>query len=226
MSPARTAASVIGLVIVAAFVAFPLIGAPPVVRVAPILLFGAMVIAVASRPWGWTDADWAALANWSPSARAIRIATVLVGLTLFWFVLTRFRSGAINAVDFTVYYDRPNYQTLLGHPLFVESGDDPVRAYRTYLAVHAHWIMLPMAAFYFVWPTPLWLLALSVLAVVLGALYTFRIVQQTGAGGPLASASALAFALNDNTVLDTGVRIGLNKAADDFGWYAGISYRY
>jgi uncharacterized membrane protein len=195
----RSIATVVGLVVFTALIALPLVGVPPVVRVAPIFLFGAIVIALASRPWAWTDADWAAAANWTPSPRVVRIAAVLVGLALFWFVLTRFRAGEINAIDFTVYYDRPNFQTLLGHPLFVESADDPLRAYRTYFAVHAHWIMLPMAAFYFVWPTPLWLLGLSVLAVVVGAIYIFRIVQHTGAGGPLASASALAFALNANT---------------------------
>jgi hypothetical protein len=36
----------------------------------------------------------------------------------------------------------------------------------------------------------------------------------------------ITFAVCENTILDTGVRIGLNKAADDFGWFAGISYRY
>lgn len=36
----------------------------------------------------------------------------------------------------------------------------------------------------------------------------------------------LTFVVNDNLILDTGVRIGLNKAADDFGAFAGISYRY
>jgi hypothetical protein len=36
----------------------------------------------------------------------------------------------------------------------------------------------------------------------------------------------VTFAVNDNLILDTGVRVGLNKAADDFGWFAGVSYRY
>ena len=194
-----TVATVLGAVVLLAFVFFPFVGRPPVVRIAPILLFWMIVTALTSRPWRWSDGDWAAVANWNPSPRVLRTAAVLVGLTIFWFVLARFRSGDINAIDFTVYYDRPNFQTLLGNPLFIESGDDPVRAYRSYLAVHAHWIMLPMAVFYLVWATPLWLLGLSVVAVVAGAIYTFRIVQHAGAGGPLASASALAFAFNDNT---------------------------
>jgi uncharacterized membrane protein len=118
---------------------------------------------------------------------------------VFWFVLTRFRSGGINAIDFTVYYDRPNFQTLLGRPLYIESADDPLRAYRSYFAVHAHWAMLPLAALYFISATPLWVLALSVVAVIVGAVHTLRIVQFTGAGGLVASASAFAFVFNDNT---------------------------
>lgn len=35
----------------------------------------------------------------------------------------------------------------------------------------------------------------------------------------------LTYALNDNLILDTGVRLGLNEAAEDFGWFAGVSYR-
>jgi uncharacterized membrane protein len=59
--------------------------------------------------------------------------------------------------------------------------------------------MLPLAALYFISATPLWVLALSVVAVVAGAVYTLRIVQFTGAGGLIASASAFAFVFNDNT---------------------------
>jgi uncharacterized membrane protein len=197
--PVRTIAVVLGLVICSAFVLFPLIGRLPVVRAAPILLFGLIVIAVVSRPWSWTEAEWSAVGNWNPSRRVIRLGGIVVGLTLFWFVLTRFQSGEINAIDFTVYYDRPTFQTWQGRPSFVESADDPIRAYRSYFAVHAHWVMLPLSAFYLVWATPFWLLALSVVAVVAGAICTLRIVQQTGAGGLLGCASALAFVLNDNT---------------------------
>jgi hypothetical protein len=193
-------ATILGMVVLLAFVAFPLVGHPPVVRIAPILLFlrarhhpDQPTVALVRRRLGrggQLDTVRRALFESPPSS---------------WDSLSsgscspRFRSGAINAIDFTVYYDRPNFQTLLGHPLFVESGDDPIRAYRTYFAVHAHWIMLPVAGLYFLRATPLWLLGLSVVAVVAGAIYIFRIVQHTGGGGPLASASALAFVLNDNT---------------------------
>ena len=192
-------ATVLGLLVSSAFVVLPLIGRPPVVRPAPILLFALIVIAAVSGPWRWTEAEWSAVANWNPSRRVIHAGALVVGLVLFWFVLTRFQSGEINAIDFTVYYDRPTFQTLQGRPAFVESADDPIRAFRSYFAVHAHWVMLPLAAFYLVWATPLWLLALSVAAVVLGAICTLRIVQHIGGGGFLGAASALAFVLNDNT---------------------------
>lgn len=158
-----------------------------------------IILLVAARPWKWSAADWARFGDWNPSRRIISVTAVAIGLILFWLVLSRFRSGEINAIDFTVYYDRPCFQTLLGQPLYVESADDPTRAYRTYFSVHAHWVMLPLAALYFVWATPLWLLALSVVAVVAGAVYTLRIIQNQGGGGVLGSAGALAFVLNDNT---------------------------
>jgi uncharacterized membrane protein len=189
----------LGGIVAAAFVVLPLAGRVPVVRVGPILLFYLLVLIAVARPWRWTSDDWNTVDAWQPSSGVVRIGAVIAGLTLCWFVLTRFRSGEINAIDFTVYYDRPNFQTAIGNLLFVESGDDPVRSWRTYLAVHAHWVMVPLALFYLVWPSPLWTLTLSVFAVVAGAVYSMRIIQRTGAGGALAVASAFAFVLNDNT---------------------------
>jgi uncharacterized membrane protein len=198
-SPIRFTAGWAGVVVLSAFVILPLIGWPPVIRVAPVCLSAVVIALLSVRPWKWSDAEWARLGDWNPSNRLVWVTAAITGLILFWFVLTRFRSGAINAIDFTVYYDRPCFQTLLGRPLYIESADDPTRAYRSYFAVHAHWVMLPLAAFYFVRPSPLWLLGLSVAAVVAGAVYTLRIVQNTGGGGLVASAAALAFLLNDNT---------------------------
>ncbi len=123
----------------------------------------------------------------------------IASLVLFWIVLTRFRSASINALDFTVFYDRPTFQTLLGKPFFVESVDDVARAQQTGFSIHAHWAMLPLSLLYAIHATPLWLIALSVVAVVAGAVNVLRIVQRLGGGGFLASASAIAFILNDNT---------------------------
>ena len=191
--------AVVGCVLLSALVVLPLIGWPPLIRVAPVLLAAALALTIGARPWRWTDDDWDRVAAWRPSDRVLRRAAAVAGLILFWFVWTRFRSGQINAIDFTVYYDRPCFQTLLGHPLYVESADDTARAFRSVLAVHAHWLLLPLAALYAIWATPLWLLALSVVAVVAGAVYTFRIVDEAGGGGLIGSAAALAFVLNDNT---------------------------
>jgi hypothetical protein len=71
--------------------------------------------------------------------------------------------------------------------LFIESAAIPFAA-SDYFAVPAHWIMLPMAAFYFVWATPLWLRPIGARRRS-GAIYIFRIVQHTGVGdAPSASA--------------------------------------
>jgi hypothetical protein len=43
-------------------------------------------------------------------------------LLLSWIVLTRFQSGEINGVDFTVYFDRPCFQTLQGPPAVRRNG--------------------------------------------------------------------------------------------------------
>ena len=201
MQPTRSAAicaATLAIVCAASFVGLPLLGGASVVRVAPILLSALMLTLAVARPWTWSRAQWSDIGEWAPSDATVRWAAISVGLMVFWFVLTRFRSGEINAIDFTVYYDRPNFQTLLGRPLFIESADDPIRAFRSYFAVHAHWVMVPLGL-YFLAATPLWVLALSVVAVIVGAVYTFRIVQFTGAGGLVAGASAFAFVFNDNT---------------------------
>jgi uncharacterized membrane protein len=193
----------------------PLTGWLPLVRVAPVLLFALAVIALIARPWRWSTGEWDAVGRWNPAPGTVRVAAVLVGLIVFWFVLTKFQSGDINAIDFTVYYERPNYQTLHGRPLYVESADDPLRAYRSLFAVHSHWIMLPLALFYAVRPSPFWVLALSIVSVVAGALYTLRIGQRIGAGGAIASASALAFVFNANTA-----------RALNFGFHVEVLYAW
>jgi uncharacterized membrane protein len=193
-----TTAALIGLAVVS-FVVPPLIGWPSVTRVSPILLAAGVVPVLVLRPWKWTDVEWGLLDDWVPSTRLVWLGAGILGGVVFWFVLCRFRSGEINAIDFTVYYDRPSFQTLLGRPLYIESAADPLLAYRSNFAVHAHWVMLPLAGLYLLSATPLWLLALSVVAVVAGAVHTLRIVQYTGGGGLLGATSAFAFVLNDNT---------------------------
>ncbi len=189
----------IALLEIAAFVLSPLAGWPPVTRVSVVLLAGVIVGLALVRPWRWGRQDLAALADWAPSSRTVWIAAGIAAVVLFWFVLTRFRSGEINAVDFTVYFDRPAFQTLHGRPMFVETTDELSRAQQTLFSLHAHWAMLPLSALYAIRATPLWLLAVSVIAVAAGAVNVLRIVQRLGAGGLVASASALAFVLNDNT---------------------------
>ena len=192
------ALAAIGLVVIVVLIAAPLAGWPRVVRL-PAILVPALLLALAVVPRGhWRDSPLLR-PEWQPSRRLIWSAAAVIGGLLFWYVLTRFRSGEINAIDFTIYYDRPCYQTVHGRPLFVETSDTPGLSNRSELADHAYWGMLIVCAPYAVYPSPLWLHAISVIAIVAGGLHVLRIAQRLGAGGALAGATALAFVLNDNT---------------------------
>jgi len=194
----RIALAAIGSAVLLVLFGAPLAGWPPVVRLPAVLVPALALTILAVRPWRWRDLDLAA-SEWQPSPRVVWSSALVVGLLLFWYVLTRFESGQINAVDFTIYYDRPCFQTVHGRPLFVDVSDSPGYSHRSELADHAYWGMLGVCSLYALHPTPLWLHALSVIAVVTGAVYALRIVQRLGGGGVLASAAALSFVLNDNT---------------------------
>jgi hypothetical protein len=115
---ARTVLAAIGFAALLVLFGAPLAGWPPVVRL-PAVLVPALLLAVCvTRPWSWPEFDRRA-SEWQPSRRLVWSTAVVVGLLLFWYVLTRFRSGQINAIDFTIYYDRPCFQTVHGRPLFV-----------------------------------------------------------------------------------------------------------
>jgi uncharacterized membrane protein len=166
----------------------------------PAILVPALVASLAiARPWRWTETELHAAAQWVPSRRQLWAGAAVLFVLLCWIVLTRFRSADINAVDFTVYFDRPCAQTAQGRPLFVESADNLDLAHRSLLQVHAFWSLVPICFLYAIHPSPMWLLALSVIAVCAGAVHVCRIMERLGAGGVLAGATALAFALNDNT---------------------------
>jgi len=177
----------------------PLIGWPRVVRLPAVLVPALALGLLAARPWAWTDRDREAIAQWMPSSRAVWYGALAATALLGWIVLTRFLSGSINAVDFTVYFDRPLYQTAHGRPLFVETADQPSFSYRSQLAVHAHYLLFAVAPLYRLAATPCWLLALSVVAVTAGGVHTLRIVQRLSGSGLVAVAAALAFVLNANT---------------------------
>src|SRR6185436_14509646 len=103
----------IGLTAAAVLITAPLAGWPRLVRL-PAVLAPAVVLALLVAGRGrWRELLRAAAA-WQPSARAVRIAALVAGALLFWYALTRFRSGEINAIDFTIYYDRPCFQTVHG----------------------------------------------------------------------------------------------------------------
>jgi uncharacterized membrane protein len=194
----RAALAAIGLAVLVVLIGAPLVGWPRVVRL-PAVLVPALALALLVLPRRyWRDSPLPRV-DWQPSRRLVWSVALVVGLLLFWYVLTRFRSGEINAIDFTIYYDRPCFQTVQGRPLLVETSDTPGLSNRTGLADHAYWGMLLVCSPYALYPTPLWLHALSVIAIVAGGMHVLRISQRLGAGGALASATALAFVLNDNT---------------------------
>ena len=166
----------------------------------PAVLVPAILLTIAiARPWQWSDSDLQAIIRWVPSRRTLWVGASVLFVLLFWIVLTRFKSADINAVDFTVYFDRPCAQTAQGRPLFVESADNLDLANRSLLQVHAFWSLVPICYAYAIHSSPIWLLALSVLPICAGAVYTSRIMRRLGASGVLAVATGLAFALNDNT---------------------------
>jgi uncharacterized membrane protein len=192
------ARALVGLGVLAMIMGCPLLGWPRVVRL-PAILVPALALAILVTPrQEWRDSPLLA-GDWQPSRRQVAIAAAAVFLVLFWYVCTRFQSGEINAIDFTIYYDRPCFQTVHGRPLFVETSDTPGFGNRSELADHAYWGMLLVCAPYALYPTPLWLHALSAIAVVGGAVFVLRIGQRLGAGGVLAVATSLGFVLNDNT---------------------------
>ena len=92
-------------VVAAAGAAAVLVGAPlfgwlPLIRLPAVLVPVLAVALVAAHPWRWRAHDRDAFAAWTPSRTTIRIATMATAVALGWLVLTRFRSGDINAVDF------------------------------------------------------------------------------------------------------------------------------
>jgi uncharacterized membrane protein len=198
MTP-RVGLAAVGLLVLAALVAAPIAGWPRVVRLPAVLVPGIALALLTVRPWKRPALTLERLHHWDPPTRQLLAGACATGALLLWIVLTRFYSGGINAVDFTVYFDRPCYQTVQGRPLFVETADNPGFSYRSQLAVHAFWNLVPICSLYWLYATPYWLLVLSIVAVMAGAIYIFRIGRLLGWSSLLASAAALSLVLNDNT---------------------------
>ena len=193
--------SVAAVAIAAAIV---LVGAPlfgwfPLIRLPVLLLPPLVVWLAAARPWRWSARDIDQIAAWTPSPRTVVLAALVTGAVLGWILLTRFQSGDINAVDSTVYFDRPIYQTAHGRLLYVETADLPAFSHRSQFAVHSYYNLVLLAPLYWIRATPCWLLALSIVAVVLGSVHTLRIVRGVTGSGVVAAAAAFAFVLNANT---------------------------
>lgn len=195
-SVTRTAVSVAAAVVL---VGAPLFGWFSPIRLPALLLPPLVIWLAAARPWRWSSRDVDAIAAWTPSPRTVAVGVLVTSVVLAWILLTRFRSGDINAIDFTVYYDRPIYQTAHGRPLFVETADSDAFSHRSLLGIHAYYNLVLVAPLYRIWATPYWLLALSIVAVVLGSFHSFRIIRHASRSGLVAAATAFAFLLNANT---------------------------
>jgi uncharacterized membrane protein len=193
----------------------PLAGWPVLVRLSAVLVPTFVLAVVAVRPWRWQPDDWDSFLRWEPDRRTIAIGASAAVFVLFWIVYSRFQSGHINGVDFTIYFDRPLFQTSRGRPFLVEISNEPAFSHLTHLAVHAYLILIPLAALYWIAATPVWLLALSVIAVVAGSVHILRIGLRQGFGGILACATALAYLLNDNTA-----------RAVNYGFHAELLYAW
>lgn len=194
----RLALAFVGLAVLLLVVGSPVLGWFRVIRMSAVFAGALLLIVGILRPWRHDGLPYR-LSLWQPTRATIVLSALGIGLFLFWYSLTRFNSGQINAIDFTIYYDRPCYQTTLGRPLFVEVSDTPGFSYRSELADHAYWAMLPICSLYRIAPSPLWLHALSALAAALGSVFIFATLQHLGARGLVAAGAALAFVLNDNT---------------------------
>jgi len=191
------------VVLVIALAAGVIVGSPvfgwfPVVRVSIVMWAILLAGMCAARPWRWRSDQWSRVASWSPTAGSVTWGFLLLGIVLWWLVYSRFQAGGIDAVDFTVYFDRPLYQTSVGRPLWVESTDDPRFEHLTHLAVHGYWILPPLSLLYRIHPSPMWLLAVSAAAVTAGAFYVFRIVESLDSPA-LGVAAAIGFVFNSNT---------------------------
>ena len=190
---------VVGLSAAVVLVGAPLAGWPAVVRLSAVLVSSLLLALAIVRPWRFSRRQWETLARWQPPPRLVTSGALVAAAVLFWVVLTRFYSGEINGVDFTVYFDRPCFQTAQGRPLFIETSDFPQYSWQSGLEHHAYWMMFPVCALYALYPTAMWLHLLSVGALIAGAFYILRILQHAGVPGIVATAAALAFLLNDNT---------------------------
>lgn len=193
MTPVTAALALVVLILA------PLRGWIGVLRLPALLAPIAAAALLSVKPWRWSLPQRAAVVSNRPSRRALLTAGVVVMCIIGWIVLTRFMSGDINAADFTVYFDRPLWQTAHGRPLFVETADLTGFSDRSEFAVHAYYLLLVFAPLYRIAASPYWLLAASVVAVTLGSAHIYRIVLRVVGAPVVALAASAAFLLNANT---------------------------
>jgi len=116
-------------------------------------------------------------------------AAALCGAALF----SRFAALELSAWDTTIFFDRPIAATLSG-------GTFPILATgRSYLGVHASYVLFAFLPFYAIAKTPFWLLASHVLAVAAGAAMGYRFFRRILGDDAAAALLGAAFLLNSFT---------------------------
>ncbi len=124
---------------------------------------------------------------------------VSIGLAVAGVGIDRWLAAEINAVDFTVFFDRPIQRLATIGELAVEEADSPSFSWRSQFAVHGFWILIPVSWLYHLMESPLWLHALTGLCVAMGAFHLARAAHHLGAGPALAVATGIALAGHDST---------------------------
>jgi uncharacterized membrane protein len=121
-------------------------------------------------------------------------AAVLCGTALY----SRYAALELSAWDTTIFFDRPIAATL-------SDGVLPVAATgRSYLGVHASYVLLAFVPFYAIARSPLWLLAAHALAIAAGAAMGYRLFRRILGDDGTAALLGAAFVLNSFTARAVG----------------------
>ena len=116
-------------------------------------------------------------------------AAIFCGAVLF----SRFASLELSAWDTTIFFDRPIAATLSGGVLPVAATG------RSYLGVHASYVLLAFLPFYAIAKTPLWILLAHAIAIAAGAAMGYRLFRRLLGDDAAAALLAAAFLLNSFT---------------------------
>ena len=156
---------------------------------------GLLLLAVALAAPSWRERLLAAWRRGLPPVptRTLALAAALAGVFLFRILLGRYLALEVDAWDTTLFFDQPIAATLSGRPL------DCAYLGRSYLSIHASWILFAFVPPYAVVATPVWLLAAMAVALGGGAAIGFLAFRRILRDDLAAALFAAAFLLNPYT---------------------------